>query len=185
MAAFPSSIDHYFERAPALSVVAEPFTLCLASEPDAFFVADSGGGAIAGYIFTPAHTGRIPWAAIRYGIAFRWLWRWLSGQYRIGLAPIRALAQNKLNFLVGAGAPAVKAKARILSVAVHPDHPGRGVASRLCALALARLDRLGASPVRLEVRPDNGPALAMYTRLGFRPCGEMRDSQGAWLIMLR
>jgi len=39
--------------------------------------------------------------------------------------------------------------------------------------------------VRLEVRPDNHPALQVYQRWGFVPSGVTRDSQGEWLIMLK
>lgn len=51
--------------------------------------------------------------------------------------------------------------------------------------ALDYLDRRGVAQVRLEVRPDNAPALAVYSRLGFRVAGSTSDSQGPWLIMLR
>ncbi len=184
-AAFPASLRHYFPQPPQLRVVAEPFALCLASEPAAFLVAHTAGGSIVGYIFAPARTGRLAWVALTRGLALRWLWRWVTGQYGIGLTPVRLLAANKLDFLSSARAPAVRAQARILSVAVHPEHRGQGLAGTLCQLALARLDRLGAGPVRLEVRPDNAPALALYTRLGFTVTDRTRDSQGEWLIMLR
>lgn len=185
MAAFPATMAHYFRRPPAPRVVAEPFSLCLAAEPGAFWVAAAAAGSVAGYIFAPAHTSRLPWAALTRGFLLRWLWRWVSGQYSIGLAPVRALASNKLDFLASARRPQVHAEARILSVAVHPDHQGRGVARTLCQLGLGRLDRIGAGPVRLEVRPENVPALRLYTSLGFRVADTTRDGQGEWLIMLR
>lgn len=184
-AAFPESVAHYFPSAPALSVVAEPFTLLLAAEPEAFYVADAGAGEVAGYIFAPSRTGRIPWVAVKGGFALRWLWRWISGRYGIGLAPVRALAANKVDFLTSARQRGMEAEARILSVAVSPDHQGQGVAGGICRVALERLDRLGASPVRLEVRPENAPAVKLYTRLGFTRRGSTRDSQGEWWIMLR
>lgn len=184
-AAFPESIAHYFRRPPAPAVVAEPFALCLAAEPEALYVADAGGGQIAGYIFAPASTSRIPWVAVRHGIIFKWFWRWLTGRYGIGMAPVRALTINKLDFLSSAREPDVKAEARILSIAVDPAHQGQGIATELCRLGLERLDRLGAGPVRLEVRPENRSALRLYLGLGFREFGKTRDAQGDWLIMLR
>lgn len=184
-AAFPESVRHYFPSSPPDRVVAEPFRLCLAAEPEAFFVAEGAGGEIAGYLFAPSRTDRIPWVALSKGFALRWLWRWVSGAYGIGMAPVRALAANKLDFLASARAPKIQANARILSIAVQPQHQGKGIAGGLCRLGLERLDRLGVSPVRLEVRPENRPAMALYTNLGFRPVGSTRDSQGEWLIMLR
>lgn len=184
-AAFPDSIRHYFRQPPSPWVVAEPFRLCLASEPDGFFVAEAPGGQIAGYLFAPFRTGRIPWVALSHGFVIRWLWRWVIGRYAIGLAPVQGLAANKLDFFASARSPKVKAEARILSIAVDSAHQGRGIATRLCRMGLQRLDRIGASPVRLEVRPENRPAVALYTGLGFRTVGSTRDSQGEWLIMLR
>jgi ribosomal protein S18 acetylase RimI-like enzyme len=185
-AAFPESLAHYFDRAPAPAVVAEPFALCLASEPEGLLVADAGQGAIAGYIFAPAHTRRIPWVAVTRGFLFQWFWRWVTGHYNIGLSPVRALAVNKVDFLTSDRQTDVPdADARILSIAVHPEHQGRGVAGELCRLGLGRLDRLGAHPVRLEVRPGNTPAVRLYSRLGFQVSGRTRDAQGEWLIMLR
>lgn len=166
-------------------MVAEPFALCLEAEPEALYVADARDGNIAGYLFAPATTSRIPWVAIRKGIIFRWFWRWISGQYRIGLAPVRGLVLNKVDFLTSARQPKVQAEARILSIAVHPEHQGKGIAGALCRLGLARLDRLGAGPVRLEVRPENEPAMRLYSGLGFQAAGRTRDAQGDWLIMLR
>lgn len=184
-AAFPQSVAHYFDRVPADWVVAEPFHVCLAAEPEGFLVAEAPDGTIAGYLFAPARTSRLWRTAITRGFVWRWMWRWLSGRYGFGLAPVRGLFRNKLDFRTSARAPRVRAEARILSIAVHPAHQGRGLATRLCRMGLERLDRLGASPVRLEVRPTNAPAMALYTHLGFRPAGETEDSQGRWLIMLR
>lgn len=185
-AAFPATIRHYFATTPSPHVVAEPFALCLAAEPEAFHVAiDDDSGRLVGYIFAPARTGRLPWVAVGRGFIFRWFWRWITGQYRIGLSPVRAMTGNKLDFLASAGQSTVQAEARILSVAVHPDHQGRGLARELCRRALQRLDKLGARPVRLEVRPENGPAVKLYRDLGFKETGRTHDAQGDWLIMLR
>lgn len=186
MAAFPATIRHYFGAPPEAHVVAEPFALCLASEPEAFLVAvDDASGAIAGYIFAPSRTGRLPWVAVGRGFIFRWFWRWITGRYRIGLSPVRAMSGNKLDFLASATEPKIQAEARILSVAVHPDHQGRGIARELCRRGLQRLDRVGAGTVRLEVRPDNAPAVKLYRDFGFAVFGKTSDAQGDWLIMLR
>lgn len=192
-------MTHYFDLPPGglphlspdrnriLQMVAEPFRLCLKSEPDAFLVADGEKEGVVGYIFAPAHTNRLWRVALCHGFLFRWFWRWVTGRYGIGLSPVRALAVNKLDFLTSSHnrekGPSVQA--RILSIAVHPEHQGQGIATALCRRGLARLDSLGVRPVRLEVRPENLPAVRLYTGLEFRQVGETADSQGTWLIMLR
>jgi len=52
-------------------------------------------------------------------------------------------------------------------IATHPDYRRRGYASA-CTAALARAARGLAPRVFLMVMADNAPALATYTRLGFR-----------------
>lgn len=184
MAAFPETMHHYFPHPPAPELVAEPFAVCLAAEPEAFWVAEVAG-QVAGYIFAPADAGRLWRVALCQGFPLRWLWRWATGRYRMGLGSIPRLLASKVSFWRSARTPGWAAPARILSVAVHPDHQGRGIGRRLCELALGRLDRLGAPQVRLEVRPDNTAALRLYERLGFRPVGTATDTQGTWLVMIR
>ncbi len=61
--------------------------------------------------------------------------------------------------------------AHVSTLAVHPDHLGRGVATglveRLVALAIAD----GCGAMTLEVRIDNDRAKALYGRCGFAPVG--------------
>lgn len=185
-AGFPATIAHYFGgRAPSPEVLAEPFALCLAAEPEGFWVATAPGEGAAGYIVAPARAGRLWRVAVTDGYAARWLAGWVTGRMELGWAPVRALAGAKVQFWRAMRLPGCAADARILSVAVDPAHQGRGLAGQLCALAVERFDRLGVPAVRLEVRPDNGPAVRIYSKLGFAPAGETRDGQGAWLVMLR
>lgn len=62
-------------------------------------------------------------------------------------------------------------QAELLRVAVAPAARRRGLGRRLVAAGLDRLAGQGARSCFLEVRPTNGPALALYRRLGFRPAG--------------
>jgi ribosomal-protein-alanine N-acetyltransferase len=57
----------------------------------------------------------------------------------------------------------------LMNVAVAPEHRRAGVARAL----IARLVEEGGGrlPFTLEVRVSNGPAIAMYERLGFRSSG--------------
>ena len=59
-------------------------------------------------------------------------------------------------------------QAEVLTLAVHPDARGQGLAKGLMAEAMPQL----ASPVLfLEVAEDNASAIRLYTRLGFSSFG--------------
>lgn len=53
------------------------------------------------------------------------------------------------------------------NVFTHPDHRGRGLAEATTGAVAAALVRDGAREVALNVREDNAPAIAAYSRLGF------------------
>jgi predicted GNAT family acetyltransferase len=54
-------------------------------------------------------------------------------------------------------------------VLTHPDYRGRGLATATTgAVARALVDQ-GINLIILNVRADNAPAVAAYSRLGFRP----------------
>jgi len=38
--------------------------------------------------------------------------------------------------------------------------------------------------VRLEVRPWNAPAIALYRNTGWREVGRTRDLEGEWIVMV-
>jgi ribosomal protein S18 acetylase RimI-like enzyme len=64
--------------------------------------------------------------------------------------------------------------ARLYSIAVDRRSRGKGLGDRLLddAEAIASGARKGA--LRLEVRPRNRPAIALYERRGYRPFGRLR-----------
>lgn len=62
-------------------------------------------------------------------------------------------------------------KARIYSIAVAAAARGIGVGEQLLLRAEDAARRQGCSVMRLEVRPDNAAALAMYARHGYLPFG--------------
>lgn len=51
--------------------------------------------------------------------------------------------------------------------AVHPDHRGDGVGTRLLQQTLAGLGMRGIHTVKLEVREGNDPAISLYRQHGF------------------
>lgn len=63
-------------------------------------------------------------------------------------------------------------EAEILSVAVAQRQRGRGLARQLLALHLRRLAGLSVRMVFLEVDENNGPAIRLYDRAGFREVGK-------------
>jgi ribosomal-protein-alanine N-acetyltransferase len=81
-------------------------------------------------------------------------------------------------FLGRAGKPAgfalsriVLDEAEILTVAVAPEARGKGHARPLLVHHLDALSRKGVTRVHLEVEEGNGPAIAVYRRLGFQETG--------------
>jgi ribosomal protein S18 acetylase RimI-like enzyme len=61
--------------------------------------------------------------------------------------------------------------ARIYSLAVGRDSARRGVGRQLLQAAERYARAHGRTALRLEVRYDNAPAIALYEKLGYRPVG--------------
>ena len=184
LAAFPESVEFYVGRPIPPTVLADLFSICLVAEPEAFFVA-LVNGQVAGYAFAPAHFSRLTGTALRHGSLLRMAWRWISGQYRLGLHPVFVAARNWLSLLQEAQHKELSSDARILSIAVDPHFQGHGLGNGLMQRALEYLAAQGVARVRLEVRPDNPAAVHLYEKLGFTTRGQTRDLQGPWVIMLK
>ncbi len=58
--------------------------------------------------------------------------------------------------------------ARVYSLVVDPVVRGRGLGQRLVRTAEREAGKRGCTGMSLEVRTDNGPARALYARLGYR-----------------
>lgn len=65
--------------------------------------------------------------------------------------------------------------ARLYSIAVAPEHAGKGLGRRLLAGAEQSAFEHGRMALRLEVREDNAPAIELYRRSGYRPIGKYAD----------
>ena len=65
-------------------------------------------------------------------------------------------------------------EAFVQTMAVAPDHQGRGLGATLLQELLAEAERRRKSPVLLEVRADNEPAQRLYARHGFTRVGVRR-----------
>jgi [ribosomal protein S18]-alanine N-acetyltransferase len=73
-----------------------------------------------------------------------------------------------IGFLIGRG---VADEFEILNLAVAELSRRRGIATRLLETMAAWMQRAGMRRSYLEVRASNEPAIALYKRHGFSPCG--------------
>jgi ribosomal-protein-alanine acetyltransferase len=76
------------------------------------------------------------------------------------------------------------ATARLYSIALAPHTRGLGLGARLLAEAERKARQRGSTSLRLEVRPDNRAAVALYEtrgyqQIGFEP-GFYQDGTDAW-----
>ena len=67
---------------------------------------------------------------------------------------------------------------RIYSLAVHPDHRGRGIGESLLRSMVDSLAERGVRRIYLEVESTNASASKLYDRLGFRPIGTRPNYYG-------
>jgi len=65
--------------------------------------------------------------------------------------------------------------ARLYSLVVEPEHRGCGLADALLAVTEAGARARGVESMRLEVRPDNRAAQALYARHRYAVCGEIAE----------
>lgn len=77
--------------------------------------------------------------------------------------------------LVAYGGIAVLAdEADLQTISVAPGHRGRGLGRLLLERLVGAAAGAGARRMHLEVRADNGPALALYESTGWQRCGVRR-----------
>jgi ribosomal-protein-alanine N-acetyltransferase len=87
--------------------------------------------------------------------------------YRVARVGGRVIGFGGLMFVVE--------EAHVTTLAVHPDHQGHGLGSRLLAVLVREARRRGTTALTLEVRAGNEPAKALYRRFGFAPAGIRKD----------
>ena len=66
-------------------------------------------------------------------------------------------------------------EADLITLVVDPFHQKRGIGSSLLELLILYLKSLKVEKLFLEVATINEPAIKIYTKIGFRPCGQRRN----------
>lgn len=161
--------------------LADVFAFLLDVEPEGFFVADASCVAV-GYCITPYSMRRIWWQAFAGGYIARWLWRWLRGEYRLGVRQAWLIISDKVGFALSPHNHR-RADAQILSLTTDESWRGRGIARALLAAGLNYLTSRGVEEIKLEVRPANEVAKRLYSGLGFVTVGTAPDRRGGWIVM--
>lgn len=138
---------------------------------------------LVGYaIFVPS-LKRVQREAIRRGAIFRWAWMTLRGGFALRFSALWRVLLNKVLFVRSGSRYRSSGDAQLLNIAVDPDMRGRGIATALIREGLRVLHGSGVPEVRLEVRPWNSSAVALYQKTGWREVGRTRDLEGEWLVM--
>ncbi len=70
-------------------------------------------------------------------------------------------------------------------IGVHPEAQGQGYGRRMLRLCLMIARAQGHDGMRLLVGSRNRPAVRLYLRAGFRPCGMRRAWGEQWICMER
>jgi [ribosomal protein S18]-alanine N-acetyltransferase len=129
-----------------------------------------GGGAAA--VVEPASLRDSARLAQLHGMSFHRGWG--EGEFEAMLSERNTMVHRlKLGRkIIGFAASRIGAdEAEILSVAIDPDHRGRGLSRNLLLTHLGHLAGRGARTIFLEVEENNQPARRLYERAGFTLVG--------------
>lgn len=109
----------------------------------------------------------------------------------LNLSPDTFLVAEEGGTIVGYAIGLVRKwnEAHVVSIAVHPKHRRKGVATALMRELLKRFSEKGAKAVRLEVRVSNEAAIKLYEKLGFKKVGVIKryyaDGEDAYLMVMQ
>jgi ribosomal-protein-alanine acetyltransferase len=70
------------------------------------------------------------------------------------------------------GMMCVAGEGQITNIATAPDCRNQGLGADIMAALLGKAREMGLSPVSLEVRESNAPAIALYEKFGFTVAGK-------------
>ena len=86
-----------------------------------------------------------------------------------------AVALNGETVVSYAGLVRALDEGEITNVATHPDHRQKGYARQVLLTLIEAARSAGLVRITLEVRVSNTAARALYTSLGFKPCGVRKN----------
>ncbi|WPX08104.1 GNAT family N-acetyltransferase [Anaerocellum danielii] len=182
--AFSDSIEFYFENKIKNSAIEDIFKVVLIAEPQGFLLyEDEENKKIAGYICVVRDIKRVWIAAILTLSFLKWPIKWLLGLYGFGIRPVWKILSNKIDFFRFQTKYAREISAQILSIGTLKSYRGKSIGTKLVEAGLEFLKSKGVKEVKLEVRPDNLPAIKLYKKFGFYQIGMSRDPQGKWIVM--
>jgi len=185
--AFADSVREMQMPGLSAAALADTMGACLAADKGSIVVAEAGGGeapTVVGYVIAVANAHHVWRAALLRGLALVWVWRWVTGRYRLPLRQSFGVFRDKLGLWAVWRSSVYRCPARILSMAVHPQWQRGGIGGALLDRAVSHLRESGCVCVGLEVRPGNGAAKALYERRGFRKVGQFESTRGGWEVML-
>ncbi|ADL08872.1 GNAT family N-acetyltransferase [Thermosediminibacter oceani] len=182
-AAFHKSITFFTPMSSAVKEAFRDFFALLRDTFDGGFMVAVDGNEVLGYIVMADDIKKLWLRAIFSGFLFKIFSKAIRGIYGVGLSTIYRVVLNKLCYVRFEATS--KPSAQLLSIAVSPKCQGRGIGQKLLQAGINYLSSLGIRRIKLEVRPDNAPAVRLYEKYGFKPVGRTRDLQGDWLIMVK
>jgi [ribosomal protein S18]-alanine N-acetyltransferase len=180
--AFHQNVRIVYGDNPKPAAMHDVWSFIRETEPDGFLAARTKNRMV-GYAIFISSVRALQHSALVKGKPLIWALRALSGQYGIRWLNLSKLLWNKLLFVRSSSRFRSEGDAQLLNIAVAPAARGLGVAKALIRAGLAYLAQHHVREVRLEVRPDNHAALAVYHANGFVERGRTRDAGGEWLVM--
>lgn len=180
--AFYDSARLVYGDRPKPDAMVDVWSFAREVEPGGFLAASDESGLIGYALFTSSQ-GNLRRKAIWSGRVVTWALRALSGRYGVRFGHVGRLLWNKAVFVGNSRRFRSGGDAQLLNIAVASRARGKGVATTLMQAGLRYLAECGVAEVRLEVEPDNAPAIAVYRSVGCVERGRMRDIHGDWIVM--
>lgn len=180
--AFGDGVRRVYGDHPKPDAMVDVWSFARQVEPEAFLAARTDS-SLVGYALFTSSVSQLERRAILSGKVISWALRAVSGRYGIRWRNVARHFWNKIIFIGTSGNFRTRGDAQLLNIAVAPEARGRGVAKALLHEGMCYFAKRGVPEVRLEVEPDNAPAIAAYREVGFVERGRMRNAYGEWLAM--